>query len=312
MKLLILGAGGIGGYFGGRLAEAGVDVTFLVRPKRREQLERDGLRVESPLGDIRLAVQTVDASDLRPGYDLVLLTCKAYDLESAMDAIAPAIVGDCCIVPLLNGMAHLARLDERFGADQVLGGTCALNVTLLGDGTIRHATALQRLVFGERGRATSARADSFAEVLARTKIDWELSSNIEQDLWEKIVTLSALAAVTCLFRANVGEIMHAAGGSAAIDRALATNVEIATREGHPPRSTAILVARKMLMDPASGLTASMLRDVERGGPVESDHIVGWMLDKAREYSLDDTILSLAYTHLKAYEERRATHRLPTT
>src|SRR5829696_7509896 len=305
MKILVLGAGGIGGYFGGRLAEGGADVTFLVRPKRREQLEQDGLRVDSPLGDIRLRVKTTVASELRPGYDLVLLTCKAYDLESAMDAIAPAIDGTCCIVPLLNGMAHLARLDERFGAENVLGGTCALNVTLLDDGTIRHANRIHRLIFGERDRSASTRATAFAETLAKTTIDWELSSDVEQDLWEKIVALSALAAVTCLFRANVSEIMKVPGGPAAFESALGTNVEIATREGHAPRAAAMQFAHRMLMDPTSTLTASMLRDLENGGPVESDHIVGWMLEKARKYSLDDTILSLAYTHLKAYEARRA-------
>lgn len=312
MRLLILGAGGVGGYFGGRLVEAGADVTFLVRPKRRGQLERDGLCVDSPLGDVRLQVKTVVASELRSGYDLVLLTCKAYDLDSAMDAIAPAMDGKCGVLPLLNGIAHLARLDERFGPENVLGGTCALNVTLLGDGTIRHATALQRLVVGERSRRASARTDSFAQTLAKTKIDWELSLNVEQDLWEKIVVLSALAAITCMMRANVGEIVRAAGGLAAIERVLSTNVEIATREGYPPRSAAIEFARKMLMDPSSSSTASMLRDLEAGAAVESDHIVGWMLDKARKHSLDDTILSLAYTQLKAYEVRRVAERLPTT
>src|SRR5258708_16728480 len=128
MKLLVLGAGGIGGYFGGRLAETGADVTFLVRPKRRDQLARDGLRIKSPVGDLQRPVKTVIASDLDYGYDLVLLTCKAYDLDSALDAIGPAMVGECAVVPMLNGMAHLARLDERFGAKRVLGGACSISL----------------------------------------------------------------------------------------------------------------------------------------------------------------------------------------
>lgn len=309
MRLLVLGAGGIGGYFGGRLAESGADVTFLVRPRRREQLDRDGLNVESQLGDMRLHVKTVFAWELKPVYDLVLLTCKAYDLESAMDSIAPAMQGACCVLPVLNGMAHFARLDDRFGAGNVLGGTCSVNVTLLDDGTIRHAGAMQRLVFGERGQPASARTNAFAKIIAKSKIDWEHSPNVEQDLWEKIVFLSVLAATTCLFRANVGEILRAPGGRDAVERALSTNVEIATREGFPPRSAALDFAHKLLRDAASSLTASMLRDLERGSPVESDHIVGWMLDKARQYSLDDTVLSLAFTHLKAYEARREAGRI---
>ena len=309
MKLLVLGAGAIGGYFGGRLAEAGVDVTFLVRPKRRDQLRRDGLRIESPLGDLRLPATTVVAEELAPHYDLVLLTCKAYDLQSAIDAIAPAIQGRCAIVPLLNGLSHLDRLDERFGAEHVMGGTCQINAMLTSDGVIRHGDPLQRLIFGERRDSASTRAQALANELARSPIDWVLSANIEQDMWEKIVFLAALAATTCLFRGNVGEIAAAPGGREAMERALAANVEIATREGHPPRDRLIDSARARLTDPAGTWSASMLRDLEGGGAIEGDHIVGWMLDKARKHGVDDTILSLAYTHLKAYEARRDAGRL---
>jgi 2-dehydropantoate 2-reductase len=309
MKLLVLGAGGIGGYFGGRLAEAGIDVTFLVRPRRREQLERDGLRVQSAAGNIELIPKTVSAEELRPGYDLVLFTCKAYDLNSAIDTIASAMDGNCCIVPMLNGMAHFTRLDERFGRATILGGTCAIAATLQKDGVITHAGSLQRLIFGIRDRSQGARAKAFAETLARSTIDWELSDDIEQSLWEKIVFLSALAATSCLFRGNVSEMIAAPGGLNAIESALATNTEIAAREGHRPREAAVKFARDGLTQANSPWSSSMLRDLEAGGPVESDHIVGWMLAKAREHKLDDTILSLAFTHLKAYEARRATGRL---
>jgi 2-dehydropantoate 2-reductase len=306
MKTLVLGAGGIGGYFGGRLAQARADVTFLVRPKRRAQLERDGLRIESPLGNAELAVKTVLAEELRPGYDSVLFTCKAYDLDSAMDAIAPAMKGNAAVVPMLNGIAHFDRLDARFGKDKVMGGTCQINAMLRKDGTIVHGDPLQRLLFGERDRSRSARAEAFAAELAKTTIEWKLSPDIEQDLWEKIVFLSALAAGTCLFRGQVGEIMSAPGGREAMERLIAANIEIATREGRAPRPAAIEAARKRLTDPEGTWSASMLRDMEAGNPVEADHIVGFMLEKARRHKLDDTVLSLAYTHLKTYERRRAT------
>lgn len=310
MKILVLGAGGIGGYFGGRLAQAGADVTFLVRPRRREQIRRDGLKVESPLGNLALPVKTVLAEELAPGFDLVLFTCKAYDLDSAMDAAAPAMQGPCALLPMLNGIAHLERLDARFGKAQVMGGTCQINVMLRPDGTVFHADPLQRLLFGERDRSRSARAEAFAAELARTKIDWTLSEDIEQDLWEKVVFLAALAATTCLFRGTVGEINLAAGGTAAMIRAFEANVAIAAAEGHRPRPQAIEFGRARLTDPAGTWSASMLRDLEAGGRVEADHIVGWMLERARAHGLDDTILSLAYTHLKAYEARRAAGRLP--
>ena len=309
VKTLVLGAGGIGGYFGGRLAQAGADVTFLVRPKRRAQLERDGLRVESPLGGFNIAVKTVPAESLRPGYDLVLFTCKAYDLDSATDAIAPAMGGGAALLPLLNGMAHLERLDARFGAASVLGGTAQINVMLKPDGLVFHADPLQRLIFGARDRSQSAHAQAFAAELAKTKVEWVLAEDIGQELWEKVVFLSALAAACCLFRGNVREIMAAKGGPEAMERLLAGNIEIATRSGRPPRGDAIERARKRLMDPTGSWSASMLRDLEGGGPVEADHIVGWMLAKARALGVDDTLLSLAYTNLQTYEARRAAGRL---
>jgi 2-dehydropantoate 2-reductase len=305
MRILVLGAGAIGGYFGGRLAAAGNDVTFLVRPKRRAQLETDGLRIVSPHGDLTMPVKTVSAAELRPEYDIVLLTCKAYDLPSAMDAIAPAIQGDCAIVPMLNGIAHLDQLAKRFGPLAVMGGTCQISVALDPDGVIRHANQLQRLSFGERDGKETPRARGLADAFAKTTLDWELAPDILQNMWEKISFLSVLAATNCLFRAHIGLIVNAPGGREAIERALAANFEIATREGHAVRPPAVEFARKTLLNPMSTLRGSMLHDLESGAPVEADHIVGWMLQKAREHGVDDTVLSLAYTSLKAYEAKRS-------
>jgi 2-dehydropantoate 2-reductase len=310
LKILILGAGGIGGYFGGRLAQTGADVTFLVRPRRREQLARDGLVIESPLGNFTTPVKAIEAGEARPGYDYVLFTCKAYDLDPAIEAIAPAVDPGCAVVPMLNGLAHMERLDARFGAEHVMGGTAHINVMLKPDGTIWHGDSLQAMWFGERDRSRSPRALALDEATRRAKIEGGLSEDIERDMWEKIVFLSALAATTCLFRGNVREIMGAPGGREAMLRAIAANRAIAAAEGHPPRPAAIERATHRLTDPEGLWSASMLRDLEGGGQVEADHVVGWMLERARRHAIDDTILSLAYTHLKAYERRREAKRLP--
>ena len=180
MKFLVLGAGAIGGYFGGRLAESGADVTFLVRPARRGQLERDGLCIESALGNMSRPVQTALADSVTPDYDVVLLTCKAYDLQSSIEAIAPAVGPQTAIIPLLNGLAHFAVLDARFGASRVMGGTCMIDSTLGRDGVVHHGGTLQRLVFGERDGRRSPRAEAVAAVLAGTTLDWSLSDDIEQ------------------------------------------------------------------------------------------------------------------------------------
>ncbi len=308
MKLLILGAGGIGGYFGGRLAQAGADATFLVRPRRREQIARDGLVIESPHGNARIDAKTVLAGELKPGYDLVLFTCKAYDLDSAMEAIAPAMKGGCAVLPMLNGLAHLDRLDERFGASAVLGGTCQINVGLAPDGTVKHMEPLNRILFGERDRSKSARAQAFADSLARTGIDWTWSDDILQDMWEKFAFLAALAATTCLFRGNVAEILATPEGGAIVRRCLDANVAIATAEGHAPREPILKWALERLTIPGPQ-SASMLRDLEAGKAVEADHIVGHMLSLARKHGIDDAVLAMAHTHLKTYEARRAANRL---
>lgn len=308
MKVLVLGAGAIGGYFGGRMALAGVDVTFLVRPGRRAQLDRDGLVVESSMGNFRVPVKAIEAAELRAEYDVVLLTCKSYDLESAMNSIAPAMQGSCVVVPMLNGMSHLDTLDQRFGRDNVLGGLCAIMATMKKDGTIVHLGPLHRIVVGPRTPGARDRAKAFTDALALSKVEAELSDVIEQDLWEKVVFLSAAAALTCLFRGNMAEILGAAGGPQAVDRMLKTNMEIAAAVGFPLRPAAVEFCNLRLKTP-SGLTASMLRDLESGNAVESDHIVGFMLDLARKHQLDDTMLSVAFTHLKTYENRRAAGRL---
>jgi 2-dehydropantoate 2-reductase len=309
MKILVLGAGGIGGYFGGRLAESGADVTFLVRPKRREQLVRDGLLIDSPNGIAKLEVKTVSAEELKPGYDAVLFTCKAYDLDSAMDAIAPAMQGGCVVVPMLNGISHFDSLDARFGAANVLGGTCQINVKLSPEGVVQHMEPLNRMIFGARQPSQQAKAQAFAGELAGTSIKWTLSEVIMQDLWEKMTFLSTLAACTCLFRANIGEIMCAPDGKAIVERCLDSAIAIATRAGYPPRMHLFGWARERLTQPGGAQSASMLRDLEAGGPTEGDHIVGFMLAKAREYGIDETIFCLAYTHLRAYDARRAAGRL---
>lgn len=308
-KILVLGAGGVGGYFGGRLVESGADVTFLVRPRRREQILRDGLRIESPLGNATLPVKTVLAEELGAGFDVVILTCKAYDLESSMDAIAPAMQGSCAVLPLLNGMVHLDRLDERFGRANVLGGSCAIDVTLLADGTIRHGGTLQRVVFGERDRSRTPRTEALALTFARSIIHFELADDVLLRMWEKLMMLSVLAAITCLFRGNVREIMSAPGGREAAERALASNVEILAAEGYRPAPQVVEQARSRLTDPEGRWSASMMRDMEAGRPVEADHVIGFMLEKARKHGLDDLVLSMAYTHLKTYERRREDGRL---
>jgi len=304
VKLLVLGAGGIGGYFGGRLAQAGADATFLVRERRAEQLARDGLTIRSPFGDARLSVQTVLAGHLTPVYDIVLIACKAYDLEAAMAAIAPAVGPETALVPLLNGVRHIEDLEARFGPQRVLGGLVQIAATLAPGGEVHHLNKLHLLVFGERDGSLTPRCEAFARACAGALFESRLSRTIHLELWEKFVFLATLAGMTCLMRASVGAIMKGADGEALMRDMLEECRKVAATSGTPPRAEAMARYAGLLTERDSTFTASMLRDMEREGPIEGEHIVGDMLRRARKFGISAPLLRAAYAHLQAYEATR--------
>ncbi|MGH8053775.1 MAG: 2-dehydropantoate 2-reductase [Stenotrophomonas sp.] len=311
MRILILGAGGTGGYFGGRLAQAGVDVTFLVRPNRAAQLDRDGLVIRSPLGDAAFPVAHVTADALpqlahaRP-FDLVILSCKAYDLDSSIDAIAPAVGANTAVLPILNGLRHYAALDARFGRENVLGGLCFISATKADDGAVLHLDKPAKLTFGERdGNATSARVAALAAACEAAGVDHVASADIAQEQWIKYTFLTALAAGTCLMRADVGSIVATDHGTAFMQALYAECLAVAAQAGQPIPAKAQEGALAAVTKPGSPIKASMLRDLEAGQRVEAAHIVGDMLERAVAAGHSAPLLQAAYCHLQAYEAQRA-------
>ncbi len=301
MRILILGAGGIGGYYGGRLAAAGVDVTFLVRPRRAAVLAEHGLVIKSPFGDLTQKVNTLTADTVRPGYDAIIISCKAFDLEEAIAAIRPAAAG-ALILPQLNGMAHLDRLDAEFGRDRVLGGVAGIAVTLTADGEVHHLNKLATFVTGPRSPAAEARCAALAVELGKGGFDFRNSTDIVQDMWEKWVFLCSLAAMCCLMRGRVSQIVgSSADGAALMLEMLDDCAAAATAAGHTPRDAHRTNTRKQLSDPNGQWEASMLRDVRAGNKVEADHVVGDMLARAVAAGRPATLLKAAYAHLKIYE-----------
>ncbi|MFC4729915.1 2-dehydropantoate 2-reductase [Coralloluteibacterium thermophilus] len=301
LRILVVGAGALGGYFGGRLLEAGADVTFLVRPRRAAQLARDGLRVASVHGDIALPAPHVLADGIAAPFDLVLLGCKAYDLDATLDDVAPAVGPATAILPLLNGMRHLDAIAGRFGAACVLGGLCMISATLDDDGTVRHLNDAHALVFGERAGGGSPRVDAVAAAFAGARFEARASRDIAQAMWEKWVFIAALAGATCLLRGAVGDIV-AAGASDAALALLAECEAVAAANGAPVRPEVAARSRAMLEAPGSMLVASMLKDVERGGRTEAEHILGDL--HARAGQVPVPLLRLALAHLRVHEARR--------
>lgn len=310
MRILVLGAGGTGGYFGGRLAQAGVDVTFLVRPARAALLAERGLRIRSPLGDADLDVATVTAQDLpalaaaRP-FDLVLLACKAYDLDSAIESVAPAVGANTAVLPILNGLLHYDALDARFGRERVPGGLCFIGATLGADGEVLHLGRPASITFGLReGNADGGVLARLAAAYAQAGVDHLYAPDIAAAQWIKYSFLAALAAGTCLMRTSVGTVVAAEGGEAFMAALHAECLAVAAAEGHPVPEDEARTARAGLTRAGSPVTASMLRDLQAGLRVEALQIVGDMVHRAHRAGLQVPRLEAAWVHLQAYESAR--------
>ena len=311
MRILVLGAGALGGYFGGRLQQAGAEVAYLVRPRRREQLARDGLVIESPFGAARLPVRTLAAGEAAPGWDVILLTCKAYDLAEAIETIRPAVDAGTAILPVLNGLSHLATLRDAFGTGAVLGGLAKIQATLGADGTVRQLNDWRWLTFGELDGASSPRVQALAALGAQAEgMVATAVPDILQRMWEKLVHLGTSAIGTVLLRANTGEIARSPGGVAFMHRVLERNAAIAAANGHAMPDAFMAEFRALFADTAGGYATSMLRDLEAGGRIEADHILGFLLDRARAAGVPDGLHEAAFLHAKAFEQRRDAGRLP--
>jgi 2-dehydropantoate 2-reductase len=305
MRILMLGAGAVGGYFGGRMAEAGSDVTFLVREGRAAQL-RNGLKIESPRGDSTIPVKTLSEENVDGSFDVIMLSCKAYGLTAAMEAIAPHVGDGTFILPLLNGYAHIERLEERFPASVVLGGTAGIVATLTGDGTVRQMNPNQLIVFGSRHSISDSdkTLETLVSEMKRADINATLSTNIDQAMWEKWTFLATLAASTCLMRASVGEILATDHGEGVISGLFDECNSTAEADGHPIGTSGTQDYRGLLFDRTSTITASMLRDMQAGNPTEADHVLGDMIVRAKRHGIQTPLLETAYTHLQVYEHRR--------
>ena len=234
MRLLVVGAGSTGGYFGARLAQAGRDVTFLVRPARARQLQADGLQIVSPHGDLTLKPKLITSDAIKAPFDVVLLTVKAFSLEAALDDVAPAIEAETMIVPVLNGMRHVDLITARFGAKSLVGGVCKVATTIDDRGRIVQLAKFQELAYGEMSGAPSARTEALDAFMQGAGFDAKLSRKIELEMWEKWVLLASLGGITCLMRGNIGEIEAAPGGVDFALRLLDEVVATVTAVGHPP------------------------------------------------------------------------------
>jgi 2-dehydropantoate 2-reductase len=303
MRILVVGAGATGGYFGARLAEAGRDVTFLVRAGRADQLRRSGLQIKSPHGNLALKPKLVTAAALDRPFDAVLLAVKAFALEEALADLAPAVGSETMIVPFLNGMRHIEALVDRFGERPVLGGVCVVATMLDPEGRIVQLGDMQELAYGERDGTMSERVRALDAQLQNAGFKAQASDAILLRMWEKWVLLATVGGVTCLMRGAVGEVEAAPGGPEFALAFLAECIAVATAAGFPPREPFVKTAKGMITARGSAFASSMFRDMGAGAPIEADQIIADLLARARRHGVGTPLLAIANAHLAVYQNR---------
>lgn len=307
MRLLVVGAGSTGGYFGGRLAQAGRDVTFLVRPGRAAQLTARGLHIVSPHGDVTLTPKVATTETVEGPFDAVLLTVKGFSLEAALDDIRPAMGPNTVILPVLNGMRHVDLLKERFGINAVGGCICKVATVLEEDGTIVQLSKLQDLAYGELDGKLSDRMQALDRFMAGAGFNARLSGDIAREMWEKWILLASVGGITCLMRGNIGEVEAAPEGRDFILKFLDEVTTVITTVGVPPSSKYLAEIRAQLTQKGSVQTSSMYRDLETGRRVEVEEIIGDLFKRGQEAQIATPLLAAAYTSLSVYAARFSNH-----
>jgi len=309
MRYMVLGAGALGGYFGGMLIKGGADVTFLVRPKRAAQLHRDGLIVKLQDGsELRTKVKTVQQDQLNGTYEVILLSCKAYDLDAAMNAIAPAMTEKSVIVPVLNGVRHIDVLKERFGPERVLGGLTVINAALMPDGTVQQSQVrINITAIGELDGRLSDRCMTIKAALEAGGIPVQVTDNILAMMWEKLFGFACGATIASLTRSRAGVVASAAGGASFVSAVIDECTRVVTELGHPPMPAFNAAGQLagLFSQPDSTYGPSMLIDMEDGRPTEGEHTIGDLADRAAQARISAPLLAAARCNLQTYEISRS-------
>ena len=296
MKILIVGAGGIGGFFGAKLHQAGADITYLLREGRYQHIQKQGLTVETPKGSFTIRPHVVLANQLEPIYDLIILACKAFDLENSIRSIAKAS-SKGAILPFLNGYTHLDILDRQFSKERVIGGIAHIAATISESGSIQQLTELNSFTIGPRAPVQEALSHELFSLCKKADFDSFYKENIEQALWDKWVFLATLAGMTTICRGSVGDIAATPYGKDLCRQMFAECCAIAAGQGYEIAEKTQSSSLEILTKEGSPFTASMLRDLLAGKKNEYQHILGDLIGFASNESIDCPLLKIAYTHM---------------
>ena len=303
MKVLIVGAGAVGGYFGTRLVENGVDVTFLVRKNKQLLINENGIKVQSIHGNVNILPRTITASYPPEDYDVILVSTKSYHLDSAVEDIKRFVGKNTVIIPLLNGISHLDILLNAFPNNNVMGGLCFIESTTNKENVIVQTSPSHDLVFGELSGETSDRVKNIKKVFSNTKASILTSDSIISDMWVKYFFIACFSGVTTLFRSSIGFIREDKGNLEIINRLInEIGLIMKAHEVPLPNNIKDNLLMKIMVIPET-MKSSMLRDMENGTRIEGEHIHGYLLNLANKYHIDTPLLKIIYFNLQAYENQ---------
>lgn len=302
MRILIVGAGAVGGYFGGRLLEKGEDITFLVREKRKRLLQANGLKLNSVHGNVDLKPKVLTVKDTSEAFDVVIVSTKAYHLSDVVDSIEPFVAKNTMILPLLNGVSHVEVLQNRFGKENVIGGLCFIESTLDVTGQVVQTSPIHDLVFGELSGERTERIEKLEKAFSGTKANFRLSDEIVREMWHKYLFITTLSGVTTLMRAPIGPIRESIGGQETIERLVKELSTVMRAIQAPIAETIEQIMLERVQAMGYDMKSSMQRDMEKGQAVEADHLQGYIYNIAQTEKLNVPVLQVIYSNLKVYEQ----------
>ncbi|GAE36986.1 ketopantoate reductase family protein [Halalkalibacter akibai] len=302
MKVVVLGAGAVGGFFGGKLAACGFDVTFLVRKRRYEQLQNTGLHIKSIKGDFSIKPSlAVDANDIDQP-KLVLVSLKNYHIEAALPELEKLVQKGAIILPLLNGMKHLKVLTERLGAENVLGGLCYIESTLNENGEIIHTSALHDVAFGAISDIDNSFLQDIKAMFEKAEVPVTLSETILEDMWKKYIFLTSLSGITTATRKPIGVALEDPVTFQFLkDLVSEVYTTAQTHTSNLPETTVDQVISK-LQSLSPTMTSSMHRDLEKGLPIELESLHGYFIQLAEEANIETPSIRAIYSLLHPYEQ----------
>ena len=301
MKYAVIGAGGVGGYFGARLAADGNEVAFIARGAHAEAMRRDGLRVTSPLGDLHIPEPEVPADLADIGFaDIILFCVKLWDLEDAAARIKPLLSRDTAVIPVQNGVSAGDRLAALLGPRHVMGGVAQISAAIEGPGVIAHHTPLARLLFAERDGAKSWRQECMLSACMSAGIAAKVPDDIERAIWEKFVLLAPLAGCCCFYRAPVGEIAADPERRARLAAMMEEAAALGRAKGVALRDDLAARKLKQALELAPAVKPSMLLDLEHGRRLELDWLTGEIVRLGQKLGVTTPVNAEVYESLKPH------------